>query len=117
MKRREFPTKVKLAAFQRAAGHCEKCTTLLAVGKFHYDHRIADAMGGEPAIENCEVLCVACHAEKTAVDIGHIAKSRRQRAKHIGAKKPKSFRKPAGVEYDWKRGRYIRRSPQSERAR
>lgn len=73
--RRTFSTKVKLAAFQRAAGRCEKCTSRLSVGKFQFDHVIADAMGGEPTLKNCEVLCLACHGEKTAgSDIPAIAK-------------------------------------------
>ncbi len=85
--RREFPTKVKAAAFARADGHCEGCLGWLYIGKFHYDHRIPDALGGEPTLDNCVVLCVACHGEKTAKhDVPAIAKAKRREAKHIGAK-------------------------------
>jgi len=83
--RREFPTKVRVAAFQRADGKCEKCSARLTVGKFAYDHRIADAIGGEPTLENCEVLCVGCHGEKTPIDIRAAAKIKRITRKHIGA--------------------------------
>jgi 5-methylcytosine-specific restriction endonuclease McrA len=87
--RAEFSKKVKVQAFDRAKGRCEKCSAFLMPGKFHYDHRIPDAMGGEPIIENCDVLCTACHGEKTAtVDAPRIAKTKRMHAKHIGAKVP-----------------------------
>lgn len=82
--RREFPRKVKATAFQRAYGQCEICTVRLSVGKFHYDHRIPDAMGGEPTLENCQVLCTACHATKTPADVKRIAKTVRQRDKNNG---------------------------------
>ena len=91
MSRREFPAKVKAKAFERAGGHCEKCTAYLTVGKFHYDHVLPDALGGEPTLSNCEVLCTNCHGAKTAKeDVPRIAKTRRTRAKHIGATKKKS---------------------------
>lgn len=83
MNRREFPDKVKVAAFQRAKGRCEECTARLAVGKFAYDHKIPDALGGEPTLDNCAVLCTACHGIKTPVDVGRIAKAKRMRVKHI----------------------------------
>lgn len=109
MKRREFPAKVMVLAFSRAKGLCEKCGARLYVGKIHYDHRVPDAMGGEPTLDNCDVLCSSCHGEKTAtVDVPAIAKVKRIERKHIGAARPKGFWKPANAEYDWKLGRYVR---------
>lgn len=87
MTRREFPSKVKVAAALRAGGRCEKCTARTGPGNIEYDHRIPDGIGGEPTLENCEVLCRACHGAKTAgEDIPRIAKTKRQRAGHINAK-------------------------------
>lgn len=84
--RREFPAKVKVAAFERAKGRCEKCTAVIRHGA-EYDHRIADGIGGEPTLENCQVLCKTCHGLKTATeDIPKVAKSKRVRAKHINAR-------------------------------
>lgn len=104
MTRRNFPDKVKAAAFERAKGHCEKCTAKLFVGKIHYDHRIPDAMGGEPTLANCEVLCTSCHGVKTQrQDVPAIAKVKRIRAKHIGARKPSSWPKPPEGYDPWKR--------------
>ncbi len=101
--RQEFPRKVKVAAFERAAGRCEKCTARLAVGKFHYDHRIPDALGGKPVLENCEVLCTACHGAKTAKeDVPAIAKANRRRDAHIGAKAPSRHPLPGSKRSGWK---------------
>ncbi len=85
--RREFSTKTKVAAFKRADGHCENCTAKLYVGKYHYDHEIADSLGGEPTLENCRVLCLNCHDEKTRThDTPLAAKVKRIEQKHLGAR-------------------------------
>ena len=88
--RREFSAKVKAQAALRANGHCENCTRKLLTGDHNYDHDLPDAMGGEPTLENCKLLCRACHQEKTSVrDVPTIAKSNRVRRKHLGIKKRK----------------------------
>lgn len=108
--RRDFPGKVMVEAFKRCGGNCEKCTARLYSGKFAYDHVIPDQMGGEPTLENCQVLCTACHKGKTAKDVGDIAKSKRRERAHILPKKPSSFRKPPpGYGFDWKLGRYMKK--------
>lgn len=90
--RREFPAKVKLAAFERAQGNCERCTARLYPGKFRYNHRIPDALGGEPTLENCEVLCINCDSEQTyQTDIPAIAKNVRVRKRNAGIKKPRTI--------------------------
>lgn len=98
MARREFSRKVKAQAWARCGGRCEKCTAKLFPGKYAYDHDLPDQMGGEPTLENCRVLCDACHDEKTfTVDIPTIRKSDRQRDRHIGAlTTPKARRLGAG---------------------
>ncbi len=89
-KRSEFSPKTKAAAFDRSAGRCERCTAKLYVGKFQFDHVIPDALGGEPVLSNCEVLCTNCHGAKTAKeDVPRIAKAVRINRKHIGATRPK----------------------------
>lgn len=90
MTRREFPAKVKAAAFERANGKCEGCGNKLFPGKFRYDHDLPDWLGGEPTLENCRVKCTGCDAPKTAADQTRIAKTKRQHLKHIGAAKPSS---------------------------
>lgn len=88
--REEFPSKVRIAAFDRAKGRCEVCSAHLFVGKYQYDHIIPTAVGGPPTLENCRVACTSCHGTKTAkVDVPAIAKTARTKAKHIGAKTAK----------------------------
>ena len=95
MARQEFSTKVRALAFERAGGHCEGCTARLTVGKFHYDHVIPDALGGEPILTNCAVLCTNCHGEKTAKgDVPRIAKAVRTSRKHINARPRPKHRWP-----------------------
>lgn len=102
--RREFPAKVKVAAFERSGGRCELCTAPLMVGKINYDHRVPDALGGEPALANCEVLCLACHGAKTASgDVPRIAKAKREQAAHIGAKARPRCPLPGSRASKWKR--------------
>lgn len=77
--RQEFPAKIKLAAFERANGRCEipGCNAKLHPGRFIYDHRNPDYFGGEPTLENCQVICRECDRDKTNKDASDIAKSRR----------------------------------------
>lgn len=89
--RREFPAKVKLAAWERSGGHCEGCLARI-VGRAEYDHVLPDWLGGEPTAENCRVLCSKCHRLKTSTeDVPRIAKTKRLERKAIGAW-PKSAR-------------------------
>lgn len=98
--RKEFTGKVKAAAALRANGHCEECTRRLSTGDFHYDHRIPDALGGEPTLENCKVLCLVCHKEKTrSLDMPRIAKGRRLRKREMGIKKRSSFACSRGSKF------------------
>jgi 5-methylcytosine-specific restriction protein A len=101
MSRREFSTKVKRQAFERAKEQCEGCEAPLSKGKYHYDHDIPDALGGEPELWNCKVLCVACHAVKTGKkDVPAIAKTKRIQDRERGIRKPRSitgWRKFSGV--------------------
>ena len=89
--RREFPKPVKREALRRAAGNCEECGALHGV-KFHFDHAIADGLGGEPTLENCAVLCHVCHNDKTRNhDVPRIAKMKRVRDLHQGIRKTSRF--------------------------
>jgi 5-methylcytosine-specific restriction enzyme A len=101
--RREFPAKVKVAAFERCGGQCERCTARLGPGNVEYHHRIADALGGEPVLENCEVLCRACHSVSTrTVDVPAVARAKRREAKHLGAHRS-SRPMPGGRQSKWKK--------------
>lgn len=91
--RTEIPAKVRVAAFERCGKRCERCTAPLMAGKFAYDHRIPDALGGSATLDNVQVLCTACHGQKTArEDIPVIAKTKRIRSREAGIKRPRSIR-------------------------
>lgn len=98
MARREFPRSVKVAAIKRATVNgvqfCERCGNLCV--SFEIDHATPDGLGGEPALANAVLLCKPCHREKTAGDIGKIAKAKRVEAKHVGATRPKAKIKSRG---------------------
>lgn len=106
MPRSEFSKKVRVAAFARSKGFCEGpgCGTRLQTGKFAYDHDIPDGLGGEPTLENCVLLCSACHSAKSGKrDIPMIAKAKRVHAAHIGARPPSVRPMPGGRRSKWKR--------------
>lgn len=84
--RHEFSRKTRREAWERCNEQCEQCSAPLGSGRFEYDHRIPDWMGGSNALINCVVLCLRCHDDKTARDQGHIAKVKRILDKRIKAK-------------------------------
>ncbi len=112
--RREFPSKVKLQAWQRCQRdgkpHCEMCG-LRIVGIPEYDHIKPDGLGGEPALDNCQVLCGKCHRSKThEQDRPVMAKADRQMKAHAGVRKKQPF--PGGRGSRWKKtldGRTVKR--------
>ena len=92
--RQEFTKATKLAAFQRAAGHCEnpQCGQKLFTGNVEYHHDVECAFGGTADLGNCVCLCRGCHRAITNKQAKVIAKTTRIRNRHIGIKKPKTFR-------------------------
>ncbi len=91
-RRAEFTRKTKIAAWERDGGRCRHgCGRKLRPGdRIEYDHIIRCELEPDNSLENCQVLCGACHDYKThKVDAPAAAKSRSVRAKHIGAHKPK----------------------------
>lgn len=90
--RREFSNWVKAQSALRANGKCERCTARLLTGGYHYDHIIPCELGGEATVENCAVLCRACHQTKTSkTDVPRIAKAKRRERAHLGIKKPRTI--------------------------
>jgi 5-methylcytosine-specific restriction endonuclease McrA len=84
--RDEFSAKVRDQAAIRAAGRCELCG-LPFKGRPEFDHRLPLALGGKSDLPNCQAICRACHAAKTAKeDVPRIRKADRQRKASIGAR-------------------------------
>lgn len=105
--RQEFKSSVKLEAWDRCKGHCEVCLARI-IGRPEYDHILPDALGGEPVLTNCQVLCSKCHRAKTSgEDVPRIARAKRQHRKSINAwpktKRPlrsRGFSKTKGMEHE-----------------
>jgi 5-methylcytosine-specific restriction protein A len=96
MIRREFNAKIMIAEWDAADGRCRECgpdSMKLAPGNYFFDHIIPDALGGEPVQGNCQLLCRNHHEGKTRkADVPRIAKAKRQQRRHLGIKKPTTFR-------------------------
>ena len=101
--RREFSPKIKLEAWKRCKGRCERCKRKI-VGRLapaQYDHSTPDAVMDKSkplTVKDCQVLCVECHDVKTFEqawgpasrgDVTEIAKTNRIIAKQAGVKKRK----------------------------
>ncbi len=104
-RRREFPLSVKRAAYERSRGRCEACNAGgLAFNAMQYDHVLADGLGGEPTLENCEALCGPCHQAKTSTrDVPMIAKAIRIGKKWRGEKVSRNPM-PGSRRSPWKKG-------------
>jgi 5-methylcytosine-specific restriction protein A len=88
--RQEFSKSVRLAAWNRCGGSCEQCTAKLYPGRYEFHHIKEATFGGESDLGNCRVLCVSCHSGVTGSRAAVVAKSNRQRNKHLGIKKKRS---------------------------
>lgn len=105
MSRREFTKAVKVEIVRRASNilpsgfkyaACEKCK-MDARGRFVIDHIDPDALQTDKSrpltAEEGQLLCLSCNKEKTAQDVKDIAKAKRREARHLGVRKPSTFRK------------------------
>jgi len=88
MSRAEFSKSTKLAAFERAGGHCEKCLQRITTGA-EYDHIKEDYISKDNSLSNCMCLCKKCHAIKTKASRPAIDKTRAIYEKRAGARKSK----------------------------
>ena len=89
--RSEFTKAIKLAEWEAAGGHCRKCNAKLYTGKFEFHHDLESTFSHDSSANNICVLCINCHSEITKARAPVIAKSNRQRVKHLGLQKRSSF--------------------------
>lgn len=69
------------------------------------EHDRALGLGGPDEDENCGPAHEDCRREKDKADVSKIAKAKRIKIRHLGIKKPSTFRKPPpGYAWDFKRG-------------
>lgn len=118
--RAEFSKQTKREALKRSGLFCEavgpmyglsavqRCNAPLGYG-VEFDHIVLDANSKDNSLENCAAVCIKCHRWKSAHhDTPMAAKTVRMRDKASGIRKAPSFRKPDGMKFDWKAGRYVR---------
>ena len=87
-KRRTFSSKERLAYFLKANGCCAQCSLKITPGKrWDLDHVIPLSLGGSNEVTNLQVLCQACHTQKTKSDLSTHAKTLRIQARHLGARR------------------------------
>lgn len=88
--RKEFSRSVRVAAWKRTDGHCQACTRPCGPDA-RFDHIIADALGGQPTLENCQLICRWCHDAKTfGNDVPAIARAKRREARHLGIRQSRN---------------------------
>jgi len=75
-KRKAFPKSVRMAVLERSGGSCEAYGCDKPGREF--DHIKPVYMGGQSTLENCQLLCAECHAERTAQQSADCAKADRQ---------------------------------------
>ena len=114
MSRREFNKPVKREALRRSGMLCEAIGAVygLATGKrcnaplgygVRFDHVVADAIGGEPTLENCAAVCTDCHGFKTAKhDTPRAAKVKQQSDKHLGIRQRRGRPMPGTKASGWR---------------
>jgi hypothetical protein len=106
MSRTEFSAAVRVKRLNFAEFKCEadvtredgtktRCNATLVKGRVHFDHEIADGLGGKATFSNCRAICRLCHADKTPGDTSAIARAKRLEAAHVGATRPKAELKGA----------------------
>ena len=109
----KIPPRVVLRVFEHFGGICQLTGRKIMPGDdWDVDHKLALAMGGEHRESNLQPVLRFAHREKTKQDVAQLAKARRIKAKHIGAKPPPRKPMPGSKASGWKQkitGEWVRR--------
>lgn len=105
MTRRSLSTRERVRLFELHGGRCHCCGGKINVGEaWDVSHVIPLAIGGDDDDANRLPAHKKCHAKRTAEqDLPLIAKAKRIRAKHIGAKAPSGRPMPCGRNSHWRK--------------
>ncbi|MBW8618654.1 MAG: HNH endonuclease [Hyphomicrobiales bacterium] len=114
VRRPTFSTSFRLNLFLIRKGLCAVCSQKIDAGKaWDIDHIVPLALGGTNAADNLQILCRPCHRSKTTQsDVPRIAKTKRLKARHLGAHAPSIRPIPGSRSSPWKRkmdGSVVRR--------
>ena len=113
-RRPTFSTAFRLNLFLKRKGMCTACSQKIDAGKsWDIDHILPLALGGTNEPDNLQILCRPCHRSKTShSDIPRIAKTKRLKARHLGARASSTRPIPGSRRSPWKRkmdGSVVRR--------
>jgi len=113
-RRQIFSTSFRLNLFLKRKGTCTSCSQKIDAGKaWDIDHILPLSLGGTNEPNNLQILCKPCHRSKTSQsDIPRIAKTKRLKARHLGARSPSTRPIPGSRRSPWKRkfdGSVVRR--------
>jgi 5-methylcytosine-specific restriction protein A len=116
VRRPTFSTSFRLNLFLKRKGMCTACRRKIEAGKaWDIDHILPLALGGTNEPNNLQILCRPCHRAKTIQsDVPRIAKTKRLKARHLGARAPSIRPIPGSRRSPWKRkmdGSVVRRRP------
>jgi 5-methylcytosine-specific restriction enzyme A len=105
LRRPTFSTSFRLSLFLKRKGTCAACAQKIEAGKvWDIDHILPLALGGTNEPHNLQILCKPCHQSKTShSDIPSIAKTKRLKARHLGAHAPSTRPIPGSRRSPWKR--------------
>ena len=114
VRRPTFSTSFRLSLFLKRKGTCSGCSQKIEAGKaWDIDHILPFALGGTNEPNNLQILCNPCHRSKTThSDVPRIAKTKRLKARHLGARAPSTRPIPGSRRSPWKRkmdGSVVRR--------
>ena len=114
VRRPTFSTSFRLNLFLMRNGLCAACTQKIDAGKaWDIDHILPLALGGTNELNNLQILCSPCHRSKTShSDVPRITKTKRLKARHLGARAPSTRPIPGSRRSPWKRkmdGSVVRR--------
>ena len=114
VRRPTFSTSFRLSLFLKRKGICAACTQKIDAGKaWDIDHTLPLALGGTNEPNNLQILCRPCHRAKTSQsDVPRIAKTKRLKSRHLGARAPSTRPIPGSRRSPWKRkmdGSVVRR--------
>ena len=105
-RRQNFTDHTIALRFAHCRGRCEGCGTIL-IGRESYegDHDTPTAAGGNSSFENCRIMCLDCHSDKTLKDVRDLAKGARQAKRNAGIK-PKGRGFQTNRDGGWKKPFY-----------
>ena len=89
----DVPIRVRKRVYDRAMGYCAISGRKIGSGElWQLDHTVPLWAGGEHRESNLRPVLAEAHAKKTAQEATGRAKEARLRARHLGLRRPTTFR-------------------------